>query len=153
MNSVTLDFAENYQEGKMYVHKIPLQDGNFEVLVTKLDGEFYAIANTDPYDGNTKLSKGKLFGNKLMSPMNGSAYNVKTGEVEYGPALDNVPIFKCNVKDGYVNVMVPKKPPVKIRPYLSSRDFADMRKVVIIGGGESALACAETMRFLSYEVN
>ena len=148
-----LDIAENYQEGKIYVHQIPLATGNYEILVTKLDGQFYAVANIDPFDGNTKLSKGKLFGNKLMSPSNGVAYNIKNGEVEYGPALDNVPIFKCEVRNGLLNVIVPKTPPVKIRPYLAPRDYADMRKVVIVGGGESALAAAETLRYLDYYVS
>jgi nitrite reductase/ring-hydroxylating ferredoxin subunit len=122
------------------------------VLVTKIKGEFYAVANTDPYDGHTRLSKGKLFGNKLMSSNNGVAYNIKNGEVEYGPALDNIPIFKCLIKEGQLHVVVPKKPPVKIRPYLAQRDYADMRKIVIVGGGESALAAAETLRYLDYYV-
>lgn len=148
-----LDIAENYQEGKMYVHQIPLAQGNYEILVTKIDGQYFAISNTDPFDGNTRLSKGKLFGNKLMSPNNGVAYNIKNGEVEYGPAIDNIPIFKCQVNDGVLNVIVPKTPPVKIRPYLAPRDYADMRKVVIVGGGESAMAAAETLRFLDYYVS
>ncbi len=148
-----LDIVDNYQEGKMYVHSIPLAQGSFEILVTKIDGEFYAISNIDPYDGHTKLSKGRLFGNKLMSPQQGVAYNVKNGEIEYGPAIDNVPIFKCDVKGGHLVVIIPKKPPVKIRPYLAPRDYADMRKVVIVGGGESALAAAETLRFLDYYVS
>ena len=147
-----MDIADNYQEGKVYVLKIPLAQGSFELLVTKIGEDFFAVANTDPYDGHTKLSKGKLFGNKLMSPKNGTAYNVQTGEVEYGPAIDNVPIFKCEVRGDQLFVVVPKKPPVKIKPYLAARDYADMRKVVIIGGGESAIACAETMRFLDYYV-
>lgn len=94
-----------------------------------------------------------MFGNKLMSPSNGVAYNVTTGEVEYGPAIDDVPKFKCEVKQGQLVVTIPKKPPVRIKPYLAVRDYADMRKVVIIGGGESALACAETMRYLDYYVS
>lgn len=66
--------------------------------------------------------------------------------------MDNVPIFKCDVKNGHLIVVIPKKPPVKIRPYLAPRDYADMRKVVIVGGGESALAAAETLRYLDYYV-
>lgn len=130
-----------------------LQDGAYKVMIIKHEGNFYALGAISPYDGCTDLSKGQVFGNKLLSPKNGNAYNITNGEVEYGPGLDNIPIFHIMIQEGKVVLQIPKKPPVKIRPYVSVRDYADMRKVVIIGGTEAAVTAAETLRSLEYTVN
>lgn len=129
-----------------------IEDGAYKIMIIKHDGEYYALGAISPYDGQTDLSKGKVFGNKLLSPKHGNAYNIKNGEIEYGPGLDSIPIFKVRVVDGKLVVQIPRKPPVKIRPYVSPRDYADMRKIVIIGGSEAALTCAETLRSLEYTV-
>lgn len=34
-----------------------------------------------------------FFNDKLMCPHHGCAYDIKSGSVEYGPALQNLPIF------------------------------------------------------------
>lgn len=129
-----------------------MQDGGYPIIVIREGGEFYALYAVSPYDGYTDLSRGTVFGNKLLSPKNGCAYNITNGEVEYGPGLDNIPIFKTVVKDGELSVIMPKKPPIKIRPFVSVRDYSDMRKVLIIGGTEAAVTCAETLRSLEYTV-
>ena len=147
-----MDYEENYQEGKVYTHRIILASGSYDIILIKNDGNFFALSAVDPYDGATHLSKATVYGNKLLSPSNGCAYCIETGNVEYGPAFDNLPIFKTQVVDGQVKVIVPKKPPVKVRPYLAMRDYADMRKVVIVGSSEAALACAETLRHMEYTV-
>lgn len=152
INNISLGDVTFFEEGKIYSRKIMMQDGSYKIIIIKHEDEFYALSAISPYDGSTDLSKGKVFGNKLLSPKNGSAYNIKNGEVEYGPGMDNIPVFKTIVDNGQLVVQIPKKPPVKIRPYVSVRDYADMRKVVIIGGSEAALTCAETLRSLEYTV-
>ena len=54
---------------------------------------FSDFSGLDTYDGSTRLIDGICFENKLYSPMNGSAYNIATGEVELGPAMDDLPRF------------------------------------------------------------
>ncbi len=45
------------------------------------------------YDDKTPLKDGVVFGDKLMVPIYGTAYSVKSGSVEYGPSFDNLAIF------------------------------------------------------------
>ena len=86
-----------------------------------------------------------------MAPRDGVSYNIVTGHVEDGPATHDLPIFKTLVdKEGRVSVMFPKKPPIMIRPYRTIRDYNDPRKYVIVGGGEAAITCAETIRALDF---
>jgi len=125
--------------------------GVIDILLIKHNGNFYALGSTHTYDGETELFKGGVvFGNKLLAPKHGTAYNIETGRIEDGPGSDSLPIFKTLVEDGQVKVMLPKKAPIKIKPQLSSRDYNDPRKLVVIGGGEAAMACAEALRNLEY---
>jgi Pyridine nucleotide-disulphide oxidoreductase len=92
-----------------------------------------------------------LFGDKIVAPENGSAYNIQTGMVEYGPALDNLPIFQAKVdKDGQVFAFIPDNPPSRIRPLLATRDYNDLRRVVIVGSEPAVISCAETLRQFDY---
>ena len=102
----------------------------------------------------TDLAKGVVFGDKILSPSNGTAYNIKTGEAEWGPGMDNLPVFQTKVDEdeGKLYVYLPKNPPKRLRPYLYLRDFNDLRKVVIIGNGAAAITCAETLRQMEYTV-
>lgn len=71
--------------------------------------------------------------------------------VEYGPALDNLPLFQAKVdKDGRVFAFIPDHPPTRIRPLLATRDFNDLRRVVIVGSDPAVISCAETLRQFDY---
>ena len=125
----------------------------YEIILIRKGNLVFALGAISPYDGVTNLAGGVVFGNKLYSPRNGEAYNVRTGEVEYGPGFDCLPIFKTRVKDGKVSVLIPRRIPSKVKPFQGFRDYADTRKVVVFGGSEAALACAETLRSLEFTVN
>lgn len=45
---------------------------------------------------------------------------------------------------------MPQDPPISVRPMMMPRDYADSRKVIIVGGGASGHACAETLRHMNY---
>ena len=98
-----------------------------------------------------------LFGNKLYCPLHGCAFNVQSGTSEYAPAIDYLPIFYIEEKDNKIWLYFPALPPQKITPSAVTRDYNDLRKVVIIGcnhiynlAGVSAHACIETLRNHEY---
>lgn len=61
--------------------------------MTRYKGKVYAVGGLCTYDGKTELKDGIVFGNKLYSPNHGCAYNIQNGEVEYAPAIDDLPRF------------------------------------------------------------
>jgi nitrite reductase/ring-hydroxylating ferredoxin subunit len=150
MFEIALNPIEDYIENQIYEHTVYLEDRKIKVLVFKYNGIFYATGAYNPYDFSIELKDGLLLHNKLMCPITGSAFNIETGEPEYGPATDCLPIFQTTVIEGKLVICLPKNPPIKIRPNLSPRDFADMRKVIIIGGGPAAYSTAENLRQMSY---
>lgn len=153
LNKVVLSKATDYEEGRIYEHEIVIKERKIRVIVVKHKERFYCLTGTCTYDGTSRLFEGVVFGDKLLSPDNGSAYNITNGNVEHGPAIDNLPIFQTKVdKDGNLTAFIPDYPPKKIRPLLVGRDFNDLRRVVIIGSDPSTISCAETLRQFEYTV-
>lgn len=122
-------------------------------MIVKHQGQFYCLGGLCAYDGKTKLSEGVVFGDKLMAPDNGSAYNIVNGQAEHGPAIDNIPIFETRVeKDGKLVVFIPDVPPKRIKPLITGRDYNDLRRVVLVGSDPAVISCAETLRYFEYAV-
>lgn len=109
-------------------------------------GKLYAVGGLCTYDGVTPLKGSVAFNDKLYCTKHGCAFDIETGSVEYAPALDNLPRFAVEEKDGEVSVIAPKYLPKKVQPEFLPRDYTDMRKVVIIG---STMGAIQTGRVLS----
>ena len=45
-------------------------------MISRINGKLYCIGGICTYDDKTFLKDGVLFGNKLMCPLHGCAYNV-----------------------------------------------------------------------------
>lgn len=155
LNRIVLLNASEYKEGQVYGHEIIINERKIRLVVIKHKDQFYCLGGTCAYDGKTKLSDGVVFGDKLLAPENGSAYNITNGQAEHGPAIDNIPIFEARVdkQSGKLTVFVPDVPPKKIKPLIVGRDFNDLRRVVLIGSDPSVITCAETLRLFEYSVN
>lgn len=69
--------------------------GGKEVLLTNVDGSYYAIANKCTHAGGS-LAKGVLEGSIVTCPRHGSQFDVKTGEA-VGKA--KIAFLKINIKD------------------------------------------------------
>ncbi len=135
----------------VYPQEVLIKERKVKLVLIKHQGTFYCLSATCTYDGKTDLGRGLLFGDKLVAPENGSAYNIQTGMVEYGPAIDNLPLFQAKVdQDGRVFAYIPDNPPTRIRPLLATRDFNDLRRVVIVGSDPAVISCAETLRQFDY---
>jgi nitrite reductase/ring-hydroxylating ferredoxin subunit len=124
-----------------------IKERKIKLVLINHKGNFYCLSATCTYDGKTDLGKGQVFGDKLVTPDNGSAYSIQSGMVEYGPALDNLPIFQAKVdQEGRVFAFIPDNPPIKVRPLLATRDYNDLRRVIIVGSDPAVISCAETLR-------
>ena len=66
-----------------------------EILLTNLDGSFFAIANKCSHLGGS-LAKGTLEGKTVVCPRHGARFNVETGQAE-GKA--KIAMLKMQTKD------------------------------------------------------
>ena len=73
-----------------------------------------------------------------------------TGTSEYSPAIDYLAKFYVEEKNGKISLYVPRFVPKRIIPFSFPRDYNDLRKVVIIGSGASAMGCVETLKKNGY---
>jgi nitrite reductase/ring-hydroxylating ferredoxin subunit len=77
-----------------------------EVMVAKVEGKLYAIANKCTHVGGP-LGKGKLVGSVVTCPWHGSKFDVKTGAVVSGPAQKPEPTFQVKVENSAIWIKKP----------------------------------------------
>jgi len=74
-----------------------------ELAIANVDGRFYAIDNDCPHEG-CPLADGELDGYELTCGCHGSRFDVRSGAVLGGPALDPVASVPVRVEDGRILV-------------------------------------------------
>ena len=66
--------------------------GGQRVLLVNVAGRYYAVAEVCPH-AHAGLSKGQVYGDEVVCPVRGSAFNVKTGAVLSPPAAEGLTIY------------------------------------------------------------
>lgn len=89
---IDIALAKDVERGKM----ISVEKNGKDILIANVDGNYYAIGNVCTHMG-CKLSEGTLSGNTVQCPCHGSIFNLKTGEVEKGPAEKPEPSYELRV--------------------------------------------------------
>jgi NAD(P)H-dependent nitrite reductase small subunit len=75
------------------------------IALFNLGGQFYALDDTCPHaDG--PLSEGSIEGEDIECPWHGSRFNIKTGEVNAPPAIENVAKYNVRVSGDDIEVEV-----------------------------------------------
>ena len=83
---------------------IKFVDADRPVVLIRLGTDFYAIDDECTHSA-CSLSDGFLDGEVLECGCHGSMFNVKTGEVQEGPAEEPVPTYQVEVEDDTVYVI------------------------------------------------
>jgi NADPH-dependent 2,4-dienoyl-CoA reductase/sulfur reductase-like enzyme/nitrite reductase/ring-hydroxylating ferredoxin subunit len=128
--------------------------GKDVLLVRTEDKEFHAVgAKCTHY--RAPLEKGVLSGDRVVCPWHAASFNVRSGDIEDGPALDHLPKFATTVKNGAVYVDVPAglstQDATKRCPGFCTKSSDDARQFVIIGNGPAAQTAVETLRAEGFE--
>ncbi|MBW3546747.1 MAG: Rieske 2Fe-2S domain-containing protein [Actinobacteria bacterium] len=76
------------------------------LAVANVDGTFCAVADECPHAG-ASLGEGTLEGSSLRCPLHGATFDVRTGEVLSGPAVEPVRCHPVEVVDGVIRVPSP----------------------------------------------
>lgn len=118
--------------------------GDAPVLLARVEGKICAVgAKCTHYGG--PLGKGLRVGDTVRCPYHHACFSLRTGEALGPPALDAVPCWKVEEKDGQVIVREKScAEPPRRKPAESPSS------VVIVGGGGAGEAAAETLRREGY---
>lgn len=76
MAKVVVGKTSEVQEGKL----MHITAGGKEIVVTKLDGKYYAMDNVCTHAG-ADLHEGELNNNELTCPWHGAKWDIKTGNL------------------------------------------------------------------------
>ena len=134
--------AADFEARPMLVGRV----GKEQVLVVKSGGEYFAVAALcTHYHG--PLVDGLLVDGSIRCPWHHACFDIRTGMVERGPALDPLDQWQVDQQDGRIIVRR------KLERATKSRRAADAQpeSIVIVGGGAAGLAAALKLRRTGYE--
>lgn len=123
-----------------------IQVNGVKVLLTKLDGVFYAIGGECSHYGGP-LAEGFLSGDVVTCPWHQARFDVATGAVHEPPALDDMCGFSVRVEGGRVILRLPDAPETRCAvPMVTYDPDRDGRTFVILGAGGAGAAAALKLR-------
>jgi NADPH-dependent 2,4-dienoyl-CoA reductase/sulfur reductase-like enzyme/nitrite reductase/ring-hydroxylating ferredoxin subunit len=115
-----------------------------QVVLARRGDEFFAVGSTcTHYSG--PLAEGIFDGDLVRCPWHHACFDVRTGAAARAPALDPIPAYNVEQRDGRVFVgpeKAPASPPASTAAHPAS--------VVILGGGAAGNAAAEMLRREGY---
>ncbi|TRY63900.1 hypothetical protein TCAL_00834 [Tigriopus californicus] len=128
--------------------QVQLQGDHSCILIQESDGAIHALSSKCTHYG-ANLINGTYHDGVIRCPWHGACFKASTGDIEDFPGLDSLHKYEVRV-DSDQNVVVKMAQPLlgekrRVKP-LGQRDPNNLEVVVIIGGGASAEACAETLR-------
>ncbi|MDD5462047.1 MAG: FAD-dependent oxidoreductase [Methylococcales bacterium] len=115
------------------------------VLLARKGDELFATGNICTHY-HAPLNEGLLVNDTVRCPWHHACFSLRTGEALRAPALDPLPCWRVEQKDGNVYVLEKLEPEIK---QLSSI-LKIPESVVIIGGGAAGNVAAETLRREGY---
>ena len=114
--------------------------GDQEVLLVRSGGNVFAIgAHCSHYHG--PLADGLMVGNSIRCPWHHACFDVRTGEAIRAPALNAIPCWRVDQRDGKIFVQEKLEPKPRDKGPIDTPD-----KIVIVGGGAAGFAAAEMLR-------
>lgn len=122
--------------------------GDQAVALVRRSGTIHAIGASCTHYGGP-LAHGLVVGDTLRCPWHHACFDLRTGGVLGGPALDPVPTWAVLERDGIVRVANQRDhapPPPQVR-----RRSALPESVVIVGGGGAGHNAAEELRRRGYD--
>lgn len=122
--------------------------GDDAVLVTRVGGQLRAIGATCTHYGGP-LAEGLIVGDTVRCPWHHACFSLQTGEALAAPALDPVPCFDVSEHDGRITVDARRDGPPK--SMYAAPTPPGVQRVVIVGGGAAAVACAEMLRRIGFQ--
>ncbi|OZJ04587.1 hypothetical protein BZG36_02761 [Bifiguratus adelaidae] len=141
--------VSDFSDGQLKEVEFGSQDT--KVLLSKVGGKLYATSPRCTHYG-APLAKGVLTSDGRIS-----CFNVKTGDIEDAPALDNLQKYEVEIRGNDVYVKADEEGNTAVKqgrrkPVCARKATpAHPDNVLIVGGGASGACAAQHMRELGYE--
>ena len=119
--------------------------GDQAVLLVRRGNELFAVGATCPHYGGP-MGHGLVVGETIRCPWHHACFSLRSGAVLRAPALDALPCWTVEVRDGVAYV----RDWIQEQPGAAGRLAATPDSIVIIGGGAAGNAAAETLRGEGY---
>jgi 3-phenylpropionate/trans-cinnamate dioxygenase ferredoxin reductase subunit len=142
--------ADSVTEGAVVAGRV----GDEAVMVTRVDGRCHALGATCTHYG-APLAEGLIVGGVVRCPWHHAAFDLRTGAAERPPALNDLPCWDVEERDGRVRVTGRREPgapaatPARA-PAPNARRRAAPESVVIVGASAAGVVAAETLRREGY---
>ena len=120
--------------------------GDEPVLLSRLGGRLHAVSGACTHYG-AGLAGGLLEGAAVRCPLHHACFDLRTGEALRAPAF--TPLDVWEVEQAGALVFVRRKAAAPVRPRADVP--ADLRDILIVGGGAAGFACAERLRRLGFD--
>jgi 3-phenylpropionate/trans-cinnamate dioxygenase ferredoxin component len=78
------------------------------IVIFNIAGGLFAIGDVCTHD-NGPLGDGDLEGHEIICPRHGAKFDVCTGKVTGMPAVEDIPAYPVQVRDGNIFVGIPKE--------------------------------------------
>ena len=129
--------AQSLADGSMLTGRV----GSDTVLLARVGTEFFAVGATCTHYGGP-LVEGLLVDNTVRCPWHHACFDLRTGVAARPPALNDLPRWRVETRDGRVFVREKLQPakPARRTPGL------DPASVLILGAGAAGNSAAETLR-------
>jgi len=87
--------------------RLYLEIGDIDLIVFNIAGDYYAIANLCSHD-QEPLDEGMLDGHAIVCPRHGARFDLCTGAALTLPAVEDIPAYPVQVRNGQIEVGLPK---------------------------------------------
>jgi 3-phenylpropionate/trans-cinnamate dioxygenase ferredoxin subunit len=88
--------------------RVLLELDDIPIVIFNIADEFYAVKDQCSHE-DLELSDGDLEGYEIVCPYHGAHFDVRNGEVKTLPAVEKIPAFPVRVRDGNIELGLPKE--------------------------------------------
>ncbi|MBV6452154.1 MAG: biphenyl 2,3-dioxygenase [Anaerolineae bacterium] len=78
------------------------------LVIFNIAGQYFAIADICTHDGGP-LGEGDVEGFNVICPRHGAEFDMRTGKAVKLPAVEDIPAYPVQVRDGTIFVGIPKE--------------------------------------------